>query len=202
MRLKNTTTGSNVEMRQHVQLLGHSAYGVTELRTFEPRPLVAYSPADCKTIRNNAFCCTKLRQRQVCDMSGELQSIRQKREMLKAELEAARAQFRGGTALCPFHEDHKPSGGVYRGEDGAWRYKCQSCGLGGDVLDIRARRTGRSLAEVLSEANNGVNNSRTGTAAAISTRASTLTNTMGLCWRCYVRPTQIIRKLFLQVQAS
>ncbi|MHC4116885.1 MAG: hypothetical protein ACYSWO_05195 [Planctomycetota bacterium] len=43
MWLKNTTTGSNVEMLQHVQLLGHSAYGVTELRTFEPRPLVAYA---------------------------------------------------------------------------------------------------------------------------------------------------------------
>jgi hypothetical protein len=42
MRLKNMTTDSNIEMCQHVQLLGHSAYGVTELRTFEPRPLVAY----------------------------------------------------------------------------------------------------------------------------------------------------------------
>jgi len=42
MRLKNTTTDSNVEMCQHVQLLGHSAYGVTELRAFEPRPMVAY----------------------------------------------------------------------------------------------------------------------------------------------------------------
>lgn len=43
MRLKNATTGSNVETCKHVQLLGHSAYGVTELRTFEPRPLVAYA---------------------------------------------------------------------------------------------------------------------------------------------------------------
>ena len=42
MRLKNTTTDSNIEMCRHVQLLGHSDYGVTELRTFAPRPLVAY----------------------------------------------------------------------------------------------------------------------------------------------------------------
>jgi hypothetical protein len=36
------TTDFNINMRQHVQLLGHSHYGVTELRTFEPRPIVAY----------------------------------------------------------------------------------------------------------------------------------------------------------------
>jgi len=84
MRLKNTTTESNIEMCRHVQMLGHSDYGVTELRTFAPRPLVAYvdneddiarliervlsrgySPANCKTIRNNGFNCTKLGQCQV-----------------------------------------------------------------------------------------------------------------------------------------
>jgi hypothetical protein len=40
---KNMTTDSNINMRQHIQLLGHSHYGVTELRVFEPRPLVAYA---------------------------------------------------------------------------------------------------------------------------------------------------------------
>ena len=39
----NTTTESNIEIYQHVRLLGHSQYGVTELRTFLPRPLVAYA---------------------------------------------------------------------------------------------------------------------------------------------------------------
>ena len=37
------STDSNIEMCQHIQLLGHSHYGVTELRTFEPRPMVAYA---------------------------------------------------------------------------------------------------------------------------------------------------------------
>lgn len=37
------TTDSNINIRQHIQLLGHSHYGVTELRTFEPRPMVAYA---------------------------------------------------------------------------------------------------------------------------------------------------------------
>ncbi|MFC1633600.1 hypothetical protein ACFL5Z_02050 [Planctomycetota bacterium] len=46
MRLGSTTTNSGVQMRQHVQLLGHSAYGVTELRTFAPRPLVAYADSE------------------------------------------------------------------------------------------------------------------------------------------------------------
>ena len=36
-------TDSNINIRQHLQLLGHSHYGVTELRTFEPRPMVAYA---------------------------------------------------------------------------------------------------------------------------------------------------------------
>lgn len=51
MRLKNTTTASNIEICQHVQLLGHSAYGVTEVRTFEPRPLVAYADNDDDIVR-------------------------------------------------------------------------------------------------------------------------------------------------------
>ena len=46
MRLKNATIGSNIEMCQHVQLLGHSTYGVTELRAFVPRPMVAYADND------------------------------------------------------------------------------------------------------------------------------------------------------------
>ena len=51
MRLKNITTDSNIEMRQHVQLLGHSHYGVTELRTFEPRPMVAYADNEKDIVR-------------------------------------------------------------------------------------------------------------------------------------------------------
>ena len=45
------TTDSNIEMCQHVQLLGHSHYGVTELRTFEPRPMVAYADNEDDIVR-------------------------------------------------------------------------------------------------------------------------------------------------------
>ena len=51
MWIKNTTTDSNIEICQHVRLLGHSAYGVTELRTFEPRPMVAYSDNENDIVR-------------------------------------------------------------------------------------------------------------------------------------------------------
>ncbi len=85
-------------------------------------------------------------------MSEKLITIRQNRDLLKAELEEAGAKFKGSAILCPFHEDHKPSGGIYQGKDGAWRFKCQSCGIGGDIFDMRARRTGRPLAEILLEA--------------------------------------------------
>jgi hypothetical protein len=40
------TTDSNIEICQHVQVLGHSDYGVAELRTFEPRPMVAYADSE------------------------------------------------------------------------------------------------------------------------------------------------------------
>lgn len=51
MRLKNKATNSNIDMCQHVQLLGHSNYGVTELRTFEPKPRVAYADNENDIVR-------------------------------------------------------------------------------------------------------------------------------------------------------
>jgi len=45
------TADSNIQICQHVQLLGHSHYGVTELRTFEPRPMVAYADNENNIVR-------------------------------------------------------------------------------------------------------------------------------------------------------
>lgn len=47
----DTTTDFSAEMRQHVRLLGHSHYGITELRTFEPGPLVAYADSEDNLVR-------------------------------------------------------------------------------------------------------------------------------------------------------
>jgi len=73
------------------------------------------------------------------------------REILIAELELAGAQIRGNKILCPYHPDTNPSGSIFSGEDGIFRYKCFSCGAGGDVFDLRALRTGKPLSEILRE---------------------------------------------------
>jgi DNA primase len=47
----------------------------------------------------------------------------------------------GGTALCPFHDDHRPSLSVYGSQrDDVERFRCWSCGSRGDVLYIRRGR--------------------------------------------------------------
>jgi DNA primase len=43
----------------------------------------------------------------------------------------------GGTALCPFHDDHRPSLSIYRSRrDDTERFRCWSCGSRGDVFDF------------------------------------------------------------------
>jgi hypothetical protein len=81
-----------------------------------------------------------------------LDNIRRDRTALIAELENAGAKIRGNTVFCPFHQDHRASGGIYQGkDDGAWRYKCLACGAGGDVFDIRAKAASISVAEAIKE---------------------------------------------------
>lgn len=78
-------------------------------------------------------------------MSGTIdKEIRFDRDALAAELELAGAVVRGTGVKCPFHEDKSASGSLYRDEGGVWRFKCHagSCGFGGDVHDVRAKRTG------------------------------------------------------------
>lgn len=77
------------------------------------------------------------------------------RSELIAELEAAGAVVMGNKIKCPFHDDRNPSAGVFQGQDGIWRFKCHSCNVGGDVFDIQARRTGKPLAEILRENQDG-----------------------------------------------
>ena len=94
-------------------------------------------------------------------MSDKLNTIRNNRELLKQELEAAGAKFAAGGAVnCPFHDDKRPSAGIYQGKDSAFRFKCQAadCGFCGDIFDVRARATNRPLAEVLLEAIGQVEN--------------------------------------------
>lgn len=88
-------------------------------------------------------------------MSDKLNTIRNNRGLLKQELEDAGVKFTAGGAIrCPFHDDKRPSAGIYQGKDSAFRFKCQAadCGFCGDIFDVRARATNRPLAEVLLEA--------------------------------------------------
>jgi len=77
------------------------------------------------------------------------------RTSLLEELRQAGAQIKGdGTEIkCPFHDDEHPSGSVYCGEDGSWRFKCHavSCGFCGDVFDVLSQSSGKPLGDVLRE---------------------------------------------------
>ena len=76
-------------------------------------------------------------------------------EELLAELDAAGVRIRGKDMHCWMHKDEHPSAGIYQGEDGIWRYKCHSCQFNGDIWDVRAKRTGRPLREVLAAVGDG-----------------------------------------------
>ena len=81
------------------------------------------------------------------------QERRHNKDELVQVLTSAGAEIRGPAVRCPFpgHEngDKTPSGGIHQDDQGVWRYKCQRCGVGGDVFDIEAQRDGRPLASVL-----------------------------------------------------
>ena len=59
-------------------------------------------------------------------------------ELLQAHGVPVRPNGRGGgTALCPFHDDHRPSLSIYRSRrDDTERFRCWSCGSRGDVFDF------------------------------------------------------------------
>lgn len=44
----------------------------------------------------------------------------------------------GRTVRCPFCDDQRPSAGIFQGQDGCWRFKCQKCGKHGSVIDVIA----------------------------------------------------------------
>lgn len=85
-------------------------------------------------------------------MQAMIDTDRLSAEPLLAELRAAGALVKSPNSIrCPFHDDRTPSAGVYQGDDGVWRFKCQaaSCGIHGDLYDIRAKATNRPLIDVL-----------------------------------------------------
>lgn len=52
---------------------------------------------------------------------------------------------------CPFHDDQHPSASIHLDQDGAWRFHCFTCPWKGDVFDVIARNSGRTVADVLKD---------------------------------------------------
>ena len=72
------------------------------------------------------------------------------------ELRAAGAVIRGdgrGNIPCPYHGG-SDSGSIHQGEDGRFRFKCFSCGVSGDLLDLQALRQSKPLKDVIRENDN------------------------------------------------
>jgi hypothetical protein len=70
-------------------------------------------------------------------LTSDQSNLRADEQALRLELEGVGVQFRGRACRCPFHDDRTPSAGIYL-DEGVWRFKCQGCGVGGDIFDIRA----------------------------------------------------------------
>ena len=73
-------------------------------------------------------------------------------DALLMELRLAGCEVKAPNKIrCVWHDDQHPSAGIFEGDDKAWRFKCQACGVYGDVFDIRAKRTGKTVDAVLNE---------------------------------------------------
>ena len=67
----------------------------------------------------------------------EIDSLVKDKQLLKNALIEYGAVFTGDTAFkCPAHEDRNASAGIFSDDSRHWRYKCQGCGFGGDILDL------------------------------------------------------------------
>ena len=84
---------------------------------------------------------------------NRIDEARRSEATILEELRAHGVQVRkANQILCPFHEDHNPSAGIYTAKDGAVRFKCQRCGVCEDVWGLRAKFTKRDRADVIREA--------------------------------------------------
>lgn len=90
-------------------------------------------------------------------MSDEIQHLRHDRQALVVELEKVglELKMRGNALRCPFHKDRHASAAIYQDDCDVWRFQCHTttCAFAGDVFDVRAKRTGQRIEDVLKEAN-------------------------------------------------
>lgn len=80
--------------------------------------------------------------------------MKRDRSLLESELRSAGAVGVERKSLrCPFHDDKNPSAGIRSTDKGFWYFHCYVCDINEDVFGLRARVSGRNVAEVLKEAN-------------------------------------------------
>ena len=85
-------------------------------------------------------------------MKTDLSTTRKDRAAIVMALRAAGGVIGDRNAMrCPFHDDKHASAGIYLAPDGAWKFKCQTCGIQGDVFDIIAKSAGKPVADVIRE---------------------------------------------------
>lgn len=83
----------------------------------------------------------------------EIEAVRGDRSKLVAILEGAGAKFKShkNECNCPFHDDKNPSSGVFQTKEGAWKFKCHTCGKGGDYFEILSIINGKGNNDVVAE---------------------------------------------------
>lgn len=80
-----------------------------------------------------------------------IEDPRGSREALEIELAALSCRVKGKLCQCPYHDDQSPSASILEAP-GSVRVYCHVCGgKGWDVLDLREKRTGVSVADQLRE---------------------------------------------------
>jgi len=84
--------------------------------------------------------------------SGRIEAAREKLGTPADVLRAHGHAIKNRTARCPFHDDRSPSLSLFRSpDDGVERWRCHSCNVGGDALDLECRLSNCTLAELLDE---------------------------------------------------
>ena len=78
----------------------------------------------------------------------QIDRVRGDKDRLLSELADAGARIKGSAIGCPFHDDKRPSAGVYR-RNGVWAFRCHGCGFGGDVIDVFCRSRNCTFQEAL-----------------------------------------------------
>ena len=75
---------------------------------------------------------------------------------IRGTIESAGSKFVGKYCVCPFCSDpasttKKKSAGIYRDDQGVWRFKChkEKCQFCGDVFDVLAKIRGTTVGDEL-----------------------------------------------------